>query len=361
VKAIATCPSQACYEPSVVVDEDGRVLVMGYGAREVAVSEDGGATFVHRPGPSTVIPGWFQGDAILHADGAGHVFVAGLVFPFGVQISRSSDAGRTWDARTFFPSPGSDRPWVATGRDGSVYVAFKEGGSELVYGSSDTGVSFGLLPAVVQPPDRTVLIAGPPIVDAHGRLLEGLFTASTFGPLALQVAISDDGGSSFEYHDVFAPPDASAGAYFPVPSIDADGVLRMAWLKYPSAGEGEAFAVAVSSSVDGGSTWSAPVTWSDHETPVTSPWIAARGDDLDLAWYDVTEAGRTSSLRFARSRDGGPAERTTVASGIVGVPATPAPRNEANTDFAHFAHLPDGRAVVVWSDRAVWLSVESPA
>jgi len=357
VKVIETTCG-GCYEPSVAVDKAGRVFVMAYGADRIAVSDDGGETFRQVAGPPKTFPVF--GDAILHVDGGGHLFVIGLGFPIGVQVSRSSDGGRTWDANTFFPAPDADRPWIATGPDGRVYVAFKVNSVELVYRSDDGGVSFGL-PAIVAPPGDTVQIAGPLVVDAGGRLLQPMFTGGLLTSNALQVAVSDDGGRSFAFHNVYDPPSGGAGGYFPIPSVGTDGVRRLAWVRTSDTAPEAGNEVLVASSGNRGSTWSDPVRWAGPPV-VASPWIAANGGALDVAWYKLTGGGTTTSLLFARGApDGSSIESTTVAAGIVGRPTMPAPQNSANTDFAHFAHLPDGRAVVVWSDGAVWLSVESPS
>jgi hypothetical protein len=101
------------------------------------------------------------------------------------------------------------------------------------------------------------------------------------------------------------------------------------------------------------------VSWSGADTVTAAPGLAPGVGILNLLWYRVTSPGRTSALVFARGAPGGTSvERTVVAKGIVARPSQPAPTNEANTDFAELALLPDGRAAVVWSDNGVWMAIE---
>lgn len=177
-------------------------------------------------------------------------------------------------------------------------------------------------------------------------------------PPDLRVAISADGGRTFSYPTI-AVSSSGVGVVWGFPALAeaCDHVLHAAWVTPLESGLQD---VVVASSSDGGATWGAPVSWSGPDTLTAGPGIAAGDGVLNVAWYRVTAPGQSSSLIFARGRpDGSSVERTVVVDGIVARPSTPAPRNEANTDFAAFALLPDGRAAIVWSDNGVWLSVEN--
>lgn len=360
VRVLANCAgATTCPEPTITEDAHGRLYVMYYGAQDIAVVDNG--QVVHRAGPKPVYP--ILGDAIINSDGAGRLFVAGLVYPLGVQVWRSLDEGRTWGTSVIAPVAGADRPWLGFGPNGRVYLTYKIGlQAEAVQASSDNGATFGP-PVLAMPPNRSVGVVGPPVVDRAGRLL---FALGTFDPLGrtpqdLLLAVSNDGGQTFSYRPI-AVQSAPAGevSYFPILSLGSAGVLRAAWSR-PAAAQSR-YDMVVATSADGGSTWGSPVSWSGSDTLTSSPAIAPVDGALKLLWYRVTSPGAKSSLVFARgTADGTHIERTVVADGIVARPSNPAPRNEANTDFAQFALLPDGRAAVVWSDNGVWLSIEDRA
>ena len=348
VRLLTSCGT--CPEPTITTDGHGRLYVMSYSAQDIAVVDNG--QVAHRAGPTVPLPN--LGDAIINADREGRLFVAGLVFPYGVQVWRSVDQGRTWATSVFAPVVGADRPWLAFGPNGLVYLTYNvDAAAEAVQTSTDNGATFGL-PAFAAPADRTLGAAGPPIVDCTGRLHFAFATSDPQdGTPLLQLATSNDSGHTFSYSTIGPYP----STYFPVLSLDSRNMLHAAWSRpAPVAGEYE---IVVASSAEGGATWGAPVSWSGSDTLTASPWIAPTGGDLDVLWYRVTAPGATSSLVFARgTSDGTRIERTVVADGIVARPSTPHPTNEANTDFAQFTLLPDGRAAVVWSDNGVWLAIE---
>jgi hypothetical protein len=137
----------------------------------------------------------------------------------------------------------------------------------------------------------------------------------------------------------------------------ADGMLRVAWSTSAGGGLSD---VVVAASSDGGATWGHPVSWSGPDTLTAAPGLAPGDGVLNLMWYRVMSPGLLSALVFARAKpDSTSIQRVVVADGIVAQPAQPAPTNEANTDFADLALLPDGRAAVVWWNNGAWIAIEN--
>lgn len=356
VELSPNCSAQ-CREPTIAADGSGGLYVMTYDAQDVAVIHDGDLSHVvHRPGPNSLWP--FFGDAIIEAD-AGSLFVAGLTYPTGIAMFRSSDEARTWQRSVVATLPGADRPWMAFGPGGVVYLLYKVGVTEVVQTSVDHGATFGA-PVVVSPPGRAVDLAGPAVVDGQGRLLFVIetFPADLSSPPDLRLAASGDRGQSFSYSTVATQTSQDPLiTNFPMLARDGDGTLRVAWSM--SAGDGLSD-VVVATSTDGGATWGQPASWSGADNLTASPAVAPGAGVLNLMWYRVTSPGLTSALVFARGNpDGTGIQRVVVADGIVERPGTPAPGNEANTDFADLALLPDGRAAVVWWDNGLWISIEN--
>lgn len=355
VELSPNCSGQ-CREPSIAADGSGGLYVMTYDAQDIAVIHDGDLRHVeHRVGPSPVWP--IFGDAIIESDRNGGLFIAGLDYPAGIGVFRSSDEARTWQPSVVATLPGADRPWMAFGPGGIVYLLYKVGVSEVVQTSVDNGATFGA-PVVVSPPGRSVALAGTAVVDDQGRLLFVMeTTAADFSSPDLRLAVSGDRGQSFTYSTIATQTSQDPIIdYFPMLSRAGDGTLRVAWSRSAGAGLSD---VVVATSADGGATWDQPASWSGADTLTASPALAPGAGALNLLWYRVTSPGLTSALVFARGKpDGTSIQRVVVADGIVARPGTPSPTNEANTDFADFALLPDGRAAVVWWDNGLWIAIE---
>lgn len=352
----SNCAGQ-CREPTITADGSGALYAMTYEAQDIAVIHDGDLGHVeHRRGPSPVWP--IFGDAVIESDGAGGLFIAGLDFPVGVEMFRSSDEARTWQRSVVATLPHADRPWITFGPGGVVYLLCKADVGEVVQTSVDHGATFGA-PVVVSPPGRSVDRAGPAVVDGQGRLLFVMLTKAldSSSPPDLRLAASGDGGQSFTYSTIATQSSQDPLiTYFPMLARAGDGTLQVAWSR--SAG-GALSDVVVASSTDGGATWRRAASWSGPDTLTASPGLAPDGGVLNLLWYRVTSPGLTSALVFARGKpDGTRIERVVVADGIVARPAQPSPVNEANTDFADLALLPDGRAAVVWWNDGLWMAIE---
>ena len=389
VAALTQCRGN-CFEPTVAAAPDGTLYVTDGIAGGIAVSRDGGATFETVPPPPmpplTPRPA-YQNDALVQVDAEGRLYFSALFTPYayvgtftmtllGIQVAMSEDGGKTWAVNTFLSlsstpqsAPvGNDRQWLAFGPGGEVYLSYKTISPVFVGGvgflpmagtvwlarSDDQGRTFSPFRAVTAPEEALgSLIAGAAVVDAEGRVLLPYLTFAGGDGGRLRVGISEDGGKTFTRVDAYVPPGGKrAGTYFPVLAAGPDGV-HLAW-------NDAAGAVLMSTSRDGGRTWSEPVAWSDPAHSVTSsPWVLARADGaLDVAYFDLGEDQVSASIHVVRGpADGAPAHRAEAAPLVKGFKGKP-----AHTDFAHLAHLPGGRVATVWADQeapAVLLALES--
>jgi hypothetical protein len=168
------------------------------------------------------------------------------------------------------------------------------------------------------------------------------------GALALVVLRSDDQGATFEAAVV--DPGPSPGSFFPSLAVGPDGAALLAW-------KDGAGLVALARSEDGGATWSAPqpAPAAGGEGTAVGPWVAFRADGgHDLLYHNVTGEDGVTDLRLARWTT----DAQALVSIVEGMPQTG--RYPGNTDFAHFATLPDGRLATAWpvGNQGVWVAVE---
>lgn len=354
--AATTACGGACFETTVATDPAGRIFAMGARTGDIGVSSDGGQTFESVPSPP--IPGGLPGspgqsDAILQVGPTGALYYSALVRAapdvfVGLQVAISDDGARTWRANLML-SPATppgitlapDRQWLGFGADGVVYLAYNQRPSGVwVARSDDGGETWGPFVDAAPPALRGGAFgqAGPPVVDAGGRVY---VPATSFdGPI--RIFWSDD-GVVWRWSDAVGEA-GRAGAWFPILAVGADGTLHLAtWYAgapYALAFVGEDDSVLlVSSSRDRGATWSAPVEWGRNVA--AGPWILSEGSGMAVAWYRA--AGSMRELVLARGDASGLVEEVVAQGGLA------EGARGANTDFAHAAFLPDGRAVVVWS------------
>jgi hypothetical protein len=348
-----------CYEPSIAVDRLGRVFVTDAAGDAIAVSEDGGAHFKKRPAPPELVGqapaepvlSSLRGqrcvcDAIVQVDPHGRL-VYSTLGETGVQVAVSSDAGRSWSSNILIGTPSPDRQWIGFGPKNIVYAIWHSGAittppAYFTATSSDGGRTFG--PPQPFLPGTEIFSVGPPVVDGQGRvyvpLLTGYYTGGVVGPAAA-VAVSPGGGApTFVAHKVAANP---CFCGFPIAAVDPRGTVAVAFTGFAGGRTEASYTRAlVSGSTDHGLTWARPRAWSTDQV-TSSPWINLRGGRSDLVWY-----GR-GKLILTRGRRG-------VSSLQQGVVAYSSPQ----TDFAHFAYLPDGRVIAVFTEGAVFVNSELP-
>jgi hypothetical protein len=219
--------------------------------------------------------------------------------------------------------------------------------------SDDGGASWGPFARAFATDDSDA-ITGDLAVLPSGRLVIAAFDGASMvhaKPSALRVAISDDRGLTFRHVDVYAP-EGSPGDFFPRLAPAGGERLALAW----KSGGAE---ILVALSEDAGETWGTPRAWSaPGDEAAAGAWALAHGDRLDVAWF--VRSGEAEARLHVASMD--LATDATPASFVVAQNITGLSFRPANTEFAHFVHAPDGRTLIVWSDRAsgtTRLAVES--
>ena len=290
----------------------------------------------------------FGSDPTLAYDTKGTLFYGYIVVFFGngngingteLAVSRSSDNGQTWTPTYFSFSGGSnhfnDKPMITTDRSAGspyrdrVYIAWDAasggsptGGGVLVATSKDGGGSFGIVRADdPQGPGRA--IGAVPFTGPNGELYVAW---NDYAANTIAFSRSFNGGGSFTAQSIIAtksiPFDIGIPAEFNrralvYPACDADrsngpyrGRLYCSWMDVGVAGTD----IFLSSSNDGGSTWSAPRPVGDRldfAVDRFNHWLAVDPvtGDVVVSFYDTRND--TTGFRYetdtylARSKNGG--------------------------------------------------------
>ncbi|HEX6850966.1 MAG TPA: sialidase family protein, partial [Candidatus Polarisedimenticolaceae bacterium] len=203
------------------------------------------------------------------------------------------------------------------------------------------------------PPGSTRAHGFAAVLAGTGRLHVALGVDDPAGGRRLAALHSDDCGGTWSPAVTLNASDTPGGSSFQssfrLVAIDADGQGRaaIAWLPYTSP------RVVVSTSADGGATWTAPVESIDDVPGDTS--FANLGLDvaIDPASGAVVVASADLApgyplgavVRTSRSTDGG---RTFSDPALV--PGTPTPSAEPDAAFPDLAVLPDGSIALVFSE-----------
>ena len=308
---------------------------MVLGARSgvaVYASLDGGRSW--RRGTQTGGGSVFDGiDPAVSFDQEGTAYL--LVAGDELAVWRSTDGGLTWSGRAVVPGSAWDRPWIACGPNGQVYVAGKL--PVTVFGhpardiaalsvSRDRGATFSFPRLFLPDPEKALLnIVSDLLVTPDGRVI---LTLQTFGPENLRAPlltgsyptiVSADGGRTFTqprsgpvFHVYGHAREGKSlfgvgGARMAIDTSSGPrrGHLYLTWL---DAIDGF-YHVMAAASADGGESWSPPVRVSDNPTATDQSTPAIAVDDqgiVGISWYD-RRADPTDScyqLFFAASADG---------------------------------------------------------
>lgn len=260
-------------EPVIVLSPEGdRVYVAAQdpngGGPRVFVSKDGGATFTTKR-PTTQ----GGGEVDLAAGPNGAVYLSQLGARGNV-VSVSRDRGETWTTSPLgSASQYFDREWLAVDRQGRAYIVAREFGQTASAGvarSDDGGLTF--------PPRGKAWTALDEPGEANGPLVAvGSDVHLVYvcqGGEAVCISTSKDGGLTWS-RSIVAQRGASVANVYPSLAATGSGLLAT----WSDASEG-ALAVYVSRSADGVS-WGAPTKVSHAAGTSTLPWIAARGS---TAW-----------------------------------------------------------------------------
>lgn len=333
-------PVRAYAEPVVAVHPaDPDVIAVGSGEARTSrcalhVSANAGLSWRALPGPAVeglprcvwsnnggIVDLTFGPDGTLY-----YAFSAGAVSDWHRRIflARSGDLGRTFDIAEIpglEPDPDAGHlgvhalPAVAVDPSDpqrvvlawwSNYGTWNLGGvlpegrlfpgRPLVSVSDDGGRTFA--PPVEAIGNLEVSANGVDMVIADDGTMMVFFGEITFpadGPVAsgahLNLAVSRDGGASFEARHIHQMPDSEDHSILTAPraAVDRDGGTYVVW---EEMGGGPA-AVLLMRSPDAGRSWDDPVRINDTEPQRTWLWnelwpsvAVAPGGRVDVAWYD---------------------------------------------------------------------------
>ncbi len=307
----AACTNGAA-EPAIRAAHDGTFYASseaGLGAgTEAWKSMDGGRHYTALPSPNAqsggggITPAGGDTDlAVAPALNAAHihnVYVASLNGA-NVVVSTSQDGGSTWSVNPTGASiPGDDREWIAADGIAKVCISYHDlaTSSLNVNCSANAGVTFTQLGKAVDathtwvvgnndigtlaidPSDHTVYqafdaIAGPTEVPCAG--------AGTCAFHAVWIAVSVDGGQTFNDYPVYVNPDSTVGYGHSFVQVSVDRGSNV-YAVYSDDHD-----VFYSFSTDHGHTWSAPVAVNrGFAKTAIFPWsVAGDAGKLDIVWY----------------------------------------------------------------------------
>lgn len=301
--------SQQGIEPRAVADPLGNVYVAAIqgvpAGTDVWKSMDGGKTFSFLGQPdgaqaAAIVAhgvGAGGGDEDLATGASGNVYVNSLWLGSSTQSS-SFDGGTTWTVNPLSTdTPITDRQWLATSGNSTVYLTFKQLGalaanteSIFVAKSFDGGITFPQIVEVTRPEFGVQPgLQGNIAVDPATGGVYNVFVGAQANQLYL--ARSTDGGRTWDLKLVYQAPSAtSLGNVFPSLGIDRGGNLHVAW--------SDGHAIYLTDSADHGTTWTVPARVSSGSGTKTSlaPWAQA-GDagKVNVVWWGTSAASNNDA------------------------------------------------------------------
>ena len=215
----------------------------------------------------------------------------------------------------------ADRPWITS--DGPhVWISYHDSGSSTlihVWRSDDDGFTWRTVGDPIPGQDGTTgnstfnndqgkIVADPVthnVYDIYAAGISGVQKGTSANFNNIYVSVSTDLGNTGTPHLVFsAPVNQPLNNIFPVLGVDPlSGALYAGWSNLHN--------IFVSKSTNQASTWSAPVAVAS--SPVNTalmPWIAARGQTVDVTYYGTNSQSNTDSSAvwntyLSQSTDGG--------------------------------------------------------
>jgi hypothetical protein len=380
-------------EPGLAIDPKGTIYVTtpGQGGAVLARSDDKGKTWTQLPTvkPPGDSPGRFTsgGDSDVAVAPDGTVFAGDLTLD-GIEISKSTDHGQTFEQQAFIASS-SDREWITTdGEHGeTVYVAWHElaSGTMLVAVSHDAGATFGPPQTIYSNPETGAesghngTSIGQIVADGRGNVyvLYGVTrpdttdTATGTPPISdIKMSVSRDEGSTWSDYTVNpGATDANYGNFWMASGVDRAGNVYAVYSGY--AHKGEPMHIWLQESTDHGETWSDPTFVDDKKGQDLFGWVAGGGRGVAVvAWYHTDAPDKNADdakwvVKVAQVR-GLTSHRPNIQSvtasdhvvhigGIctLGIFCGVLPGSSDDRsllDFFKVAVDPQGRVEVVWSD-----------
>jgi hypothetical protein len=233
----------------------------------------------------------------------------------------SLSIGHSRDGRAFegtalsTPVPIVDRPWIAGGPPGTLYVTYQDLQAlmpSVVWftKTTDYGKTFTPPVAVVTATaDGAYTWEGNLVVANGGKDLYLAYVrrdgpGHMRTPHAVSLAASHDGGATWTSRPIAR---ISYGTFYPSLAIDAGGYLHVVWAEESTTG---ANPVVYTTSKDRGATWSRPRPLNPGGTS-TAPWVAGgRKGEARIVWlgggrgavgekyfyYAKVDDGRTAAM-----------------------------------------------------------------
>ena len=377
-------------EPSICVNpKNTNQIVAGANTDKVYRSSDGGQTWV-----SSILTGTYTvwGDPCIITDTVGNFYyfhlVNGASFIDRMGVNKSTNAGATWNAGTYWQFNGKqqDKEWAITDfthgpRGNWIYVAWTEFDN---YGTSNPNDSSRILFA--RSTDMGATFTGIKRLSRYGGncvdedyTTEGSVPAvgpngevyvAWSGPLGINnfklfFDKSTDGGNTWLENDIVAGTQRGgwdyvvAGIYrsngLPITLCDISNspYRGTIYINYTDSAGPADHDVMVIKSTDGGNTWSAPIRINDDpagkEQFFTWMSIDQVTGYLYCVFYDRRNYTNTQTdVYIARSTNGG---TTWINERISAAPFTP----QSNIFFGDYTNISSHNGVV----RPIWIRLVS--
>lgn len=281
-------------EPSIAVTPEGIVYVAAPVGAQRALwrSDDGGVTFREVAVHGQLLDPMSQyptggGDSDVAVVGENTVYFADQQAGSGQTVSASHDGGQTWTTNILAGGPpiGADRQWLVADGEDTVWLAFNGPGTPLGRATVTKSIDGGRTWPIRTIVDGDACFRGNLFRDPAGTLY--LAGCNADGP---GVAVSRDGGLSFEWVNVAARSGETntsffyVGHLFVIGTSDAAGNVHVVWVD-PSPGgfdvqspDGVQLNVWLATSKDAGRTWSEPVRVNQAPGTFVLPWVTAGAD-----------------------------------------------------------------------------------
>ena len=242
------------------------------------------------------------GDCDVAYDAAGTLYAADT-WVGNLSVGASRDGGKSWTGTPLAgTAPIVDRPWLAGGQAGTVYVTYQALQGQLptlmwFTKSTDYGKTFSpAVPITTANADGTYTWEGNVVAAPNGRDLYLIHTrrVTLADPVAglndkIQLAYSRDGGTTWATTTIADLPERPTPAtLYPIVAMDGGGHLH-ATLSAPRTPKGDT-PVYYTTSRDKGSTWSKPLVVNAGRH-AWAPWVAGgrRAGEAALAWLDTPD------------------------------------------------------------------------
>jgi hypothetical protein len=280
-------------------------------------------------------------------------FVALTPSPGAVAVSRSLDGGLTWSYQNWATSfaSGADKPSMAAA--GNKLYLFYQGGSLYSTVSSDGAATWSSA-AVIDATGRNAA----PVVDSRGNV--SVFYNTNTSIKMASISASRIGRAVVSTVSNTIPLQQRAAGYragiYPAAGVDASGTMYVAWADGRNAGRGND--ILLSRSINGGRTWTAPVTVNTDGSSADQlmPSLAvAKNGAVSVAWLDNRNdsANVNYDVYIATSFNGGQSFGTGTNKRVTEVSSNPNndPRTQGTMIGDYFA-LAAGNGVVytLWTD-----------